>query len=86
MYQTALGLVIPVADQQTGWSITSIQSHSMSRVELFQAVTLGAEVHQVFAGFVELENMVAGITIGEKNVAVGGHGHRSWAELLQVQA
>ena len=64
MHQTSLRGVIAIADQKSRRLIACIQRHSVRGIELLEIVPLGAEVHQVLAGFVELEDMVAGISIG----------------------
>ena len=45
----------------------------MGRIELFQFVPFGAEVLQVFTVLVKLKDVIAGITVGQKNIAVGSH-------------
>ena len=47
---------------------------------------LVAEVRQVLAGLVELEDVIAGVAVGEEDVAVGGDGDRGGVELLEVEA
>ena len=58
----------------------------MGRVELLEVVPLRPEVHQVLAGLVELEDVVAGVAVGQEDVAVGGDGDRRRVELRQVRA
>ena len=54
----------------------------MRGVELPRPVALGPEVLQVFTGFVEDKNNVAGVAVREKNITVRGHGDGGWVERL----
>ena len=80
MHQSPLGLVVAIADENSWRVVTRVQCHPMRGVELLQTVALRTEVHQVLAGLVVLEDVVAGVAIGENDVTVGGHGDRRWTE------
>jgi hypothetical protein len=84
--QAAFRLMIAIADQEARRIIARVQGHSMRRVELFERVSLGAEMHQVFSVFVELEDVVARVTVRQIDVAIGGNGDGGGAELRQFQS
>ena len=63
--------MIAVADQQARWGVSGVERHAVRGVELPWAVTLGPEVFQVFTSLVVLENDVAGVAVGQINVAIG---------------
>src|SRR4029078_2676720 len=58
----------------------------MGRVELLEFVALGAEVHQVLAVLVEFEDVVAGVAVGEIDVAAGKDGDGCRCELGELEA
>lgn len=86
MEQAALWLVIAVADQQAGRVVSRVERHAVGRVEFLETVPLGPEVHQVFPGLVELEDVIARVPVRQEDVAVGRDGDRRGVELLQLQA
>ena len=86
MQQSPFGLVIAVTDQQAGRIIACVERHAVGSIELLQSIALLAEMHQVFTAFVELEDMVAGIPVGQEDVAVGCDGDGSGAEAFEVES
>jgi hypothetical protein len=84
--QTALGFVITVADQQTIGLIARIQCHAVGCVELLEVVSFLAEMLQVFPRLVELEDRVAGISVGQENVPVRSNRDRGRADSLELQS
>ena len=56
------------------------------RMKAFRrCISLGPEMHQVLAGLVELEDVVARVAIRQEDVAIGGDGDRRGVEFLQLQ-
>jgi len=55
-------------------------------IELLEVVPFLAKMLQVFARFVELENVIAGIAVGQKNIPVGSDGDFGRVEVLRVNA
>ena len=84
MQQATLRLVISVANQQARRFVSRVQRHAMCRIELFQTVAFCAEMHQVFASFVVLENMVAGIAVRQENIPVSSNGDCGRVEFGQI--
>ena len=80
--QSAARLVIAVADQQAVRLVTRVERHAVRGVELPRPVAFGPEVLQVFTGFVEDKNNVAGVAVREKNITVRGYGDGGWVERL----
>jgi hypothetical protein len=61
--QAAFRLVVAVADQQPWRLVPRVQNHAVGGVELLQVIARRAKVLDVFPRLVELENMVAGVTV-----------------------
>ena len=86
MQKSAFRLVITVADKQAGRVIACVERHAVGSIELLQSIALLAEMHQIFAAFVEFEDMVAGVTVRQEDVAVGCNGDSGGAETFEVEA
>ena len=84
MKQAPFRLVVSIANQQARRLVTRVEGHAVSRVELLQTVSLRPEVRQVFSGPVELEDLVACITVCQEDVPVLSHRDRRWVKLLPV--
>lgn len=80
--QSAFRLVVPVADEQSGWFVASVKSHAVCGVELFEPVPLGSEMAQVLSVFVVAENMVAGVSIRQVDITVWSNSDCCRIELL----
>src|SRR4029453_8273140 len=86
MQEAPLRLVVAVADQEARRVIARVQSHAVRGIEFLEAVPLDSEVLQVFPRLVELEDVVAPVTVCQKDVSVGSNGNRRGIELLRFQS
>ncbi len=86
MHEASLRLVIAVANQEARRVVARVERHAVGRIEFFEAVSLGAEVRQVFSGLVVFENVVASITVGQKDIAVRRDGDGCGVEIFDGEA
>ena len=86
MQQAPLGRVVAVADQQPWRVVACVQRHAVRGAEFLEAIPFDAKVHQVLAGLVELEDVIAGVTVGQNDVAVRSNRDRRRTPLGQLQA
>ena len=82
MQQATFGLMVAVTNEQAIWLVAGVKCHAVSRVEFLLAVPLFAEMHEVLAGLVELENVIACVTICQYDVSVSCDGDRSRIEFV----
>ncbi len=85
MQQTPFRLMIAVANQQARWIVARVQRHPVGGIELLQSVSFGPKVHHVLSILVVLENMITGVTIGQKDITVGSHRDRGRIEFDRTQ-
>ncbi len=86
MQESTFRFVVSVANQQSCRFVTRIQSHAVRGVELLELIPFASKMHQVLPCLVELENVVACVSIREKDIAVAGDGDGGWIEFVQVQS
>ena len=86
MQKSTVRLVISVTDEKPWRIVSSIQRHSVSRVELLQPVTLFAEVAEVLASLVEFEDVIARVAVRKHNVAIRCDGDRSRCKSLEIKS
>ena len=86
MNQAALRFVVAIAYEKPVRFIAGIQNHAVSRIELLHSIPLLAEVHQVLAVLIELEDVIAGVTIRQKDVVIGCYRNRCWIEAVNLES
>ena len=80
--QPALGLMVAITDQQSGWIVAGVEGHAVGGVELLEAIPLRAKVRQILSLRAEAKDSVTGIAVREVDLAIGGYGDGGWRPLF----